>query len=489
MRQLILLLLVGICVVPVEVRAGLRLEFDYTYDSRGFFNDPVRRESLEAAGRFLNRYVDDMDAVIADGSNSWAAFINPPDSASTLYVEDIPIAQDTVKIFVGGRDIGGNLAQAVEMAPVPIGDAAWSELVRTRGQSGAGLLPPTDFSPIGGTITFHEDLTRVPWHFGLSTDGLNANEFDFITVAMHEIMHLLGIGIARSFDRYAIGPDEQQRFTGPESVAVGSPSNPNLELDPFSFHWKSGTRSTWNGRLQEALLAPGIFPGRRAFPTLLDRAALRDIGWEEAGAGDANRDRLFNSSDLLVVFQAGLYETQQFAGWSDGDWNDNALFESGDLIEALQTGTYEQPLPAVSALLTESVAPTAADQLVVSYDPLTGDVHVETGGDLLTAFEIRSASQMLQSGEVPVLTGPFDVGRDDKLFFLQLSGFDQLELPRLLPAHLDVDQLQQDLTFDGAWMSGGGPTNVRLTLVPEPAGIALGALAALAAAILGRTRR
>ena len=49
------------------VQAGLNFEFDYRYDSRGFFSDPLRREALEAAGRVVNRYVDDLDAIIPDG--------------------------------------------------------------------------------------------------------------------------------------------------------------------------------------------------------------------------------------------------------------------------------------------------------------------------------------------------------------------------------------------------------------------------------------
>jgi hypothetical protein len=150
------------------------------------------------------------------------------------------------------------------------------------------------------------------------------------------------------------------RFTGPEATRVGSPTNPNLQTDPLEFHFAEGTESTWNGKLQETLSAPGIFPGSRAYPTLLDRATLRDIGWEEALAGDANLDRQFDSSDLLEVFRAGKYETGEFAGWSEGDWNDNALFESGDLIEALQTGTYEQGRPAGPGVPEPSAMPLAA---------------------------------------------------------------------------------------------------------------------------------
>jgi hypothetical protein len=60
-------------------------------------------------------------------------------------------------------------------------------------------------------------------------------------------------------------------------------------------------------------------------------------------AGDANRDGLFDSSDLVLVFQAGKYETGESAIWEEGDWNGDLVFDSGDLVVAFQSGRYEQP--------------------------------------------------------------------------------------------------------------------------------------------------
>ena len=58
--------------------------------------------------------------------------------------------------------------------------------------------------------------------------------------------------------------------------------------------------------------------------------------------GDANLDLEFNSSDMVQVFQSGLYENIEYAGWSDGDWNGDGLFSSADLVTAFQDGGYEQ---------------------------------------------------------------------------------------------------------------------------------------------------
>ncbi|MFC1758424.1 hypothetical protein ACFL2H_06600, partial [Planctomycetota bacterium] len=62
----------------------------------------------------------------------------------------------------------------------------------------------------------------------------------------------------------------------------------------------------------------------------------------QAGAGDANGDGIFNSTDLILVFNGGLYEKDRPATWLHGDWNGDGRFESGDLVVALQQGTYSK---------------------------------------------------------------------------------------------------------------------------------------------------
>ena len=57
--------------------------------------------------------------------------------------------------------------------------------------------------------------------------------------------------------------------------------------------------------------------------------------------GDSDRDGFFSSDDMVVVFQAGLYETGQTAAWETGDWNADGFFDSGDMVYAFQAGTYE----------------------------------------------------------------------------------------------------------------------------------------------------
>ena len=58
--------------------------------------------------------------------------------------------------------------------------------------------------------------------------------------------------------------------------------------------------------------------------------------------GDSNLDGAFNSTDLIVVFQANEYEDAIVGNsrWSEGDWNCDSEFDSSDLIRAFQAGDY-----------------------------------------------------------------------------------------------------------------------------------------------------
>lgn len=61
-----------------------------------------------------------------------------------------------------------------------------------------------------------------------------------------------------------------------------------------------------------------------------------------APLGDANLDGVFDSRDLVQVFQRGEYEDALTANsfWSSGDWNCDGDFGTPDLVAAFQQGAY-----------------------------------------------------------------------------------------------------------------------------------------------------
>ena len=67
------------------------------------------------------------------------------------------------------------------------------------------------------------------------------------------------------------------------------------------------------------------------------------------GYGDANKDGVFNSNELVQVFQAGEYEDDiaENSYWTTGDWNNDRDFDSSNLVVAFQAGSYEVETAAV----------------------------------------------------------------------------------------------------------------------------------------------
>jgi hypothetical protein len=72
-------------------------------------------------------------------------------------------------------------------------------------------------------------------------------------------------------------------------------------------------------------------------------------------AGDANLDRVFNSSDLVAVFASSEYEDGLPANstWFEGDWDCDGDFTTGDMVAAFLEGGYtysSQPVDARTTL-------------------------------------------------------------------------------------------------------------------------------------------
>jgi hypothetical protein len=76
----------------------------------------------------------------------------------------------------------------------------------------------------------------------------------------------------------------------------------------------------------------------------IDIADLRFFVEQVLGTsiGDTNLDGTFNSSDFVLVFQAGEYEDafEENSTWSQGDWTCDGDFTTQDLVAAFQSGQF-----------------------------------------------------------------------------------------------------------------------------------------------------
>ena len=202
-----------------------------------------------------------------------------------------------------GRDLGASGQAAQEMGHGGPGgyafsatsDADFVDAVATRREVGADMVTPTDFGTWGGAIAFNMN-PLAEFYFGESEAGISPHQVDFLSVALHELCHVLGVGIAESWQAYVdTGTVE---FLGPASrSAYGG----DVPLQPDLVHWQEGITS--DGWL--TLMDPTILRGMRDLPTTLDMAGLYDVGWEVAGRDFPPKPLLFPEEDGEVTCDLG----------------------------------------------------------------------------------------------------------------------------------------------------------------------------------------
>ena len=256
-----------------NARANIDIVFDYTNAPATFYTNQVKALMDAAALAFESRITDNLTAITSGGSDSFnAQYFNPNDpnlNAPDITVNNFSVAANTVVIFMGASNLGGStLGVGGPGGSSSGGSLAFLNNAKSRGQAGA-LLPAataTDFGPWGGSIGFS---TTAQWYFDPNVSTFESfSGYDFYSVAVHEIAHVLGIGGAPTWKNHTLGTN----FVG---ANVGT-----VALNGGKDHWAEGTMSIANGVAQEAAMDPTIAAGQRKYFTTLDYAGLQDIGWQ-----------------------------------------------------------------------------------------------------------------------------------------------------------------------------------------------------------------
>lgn len=267
-------LLTGLFVLASQPVSAINIQFDYSFDSNGFFNTQAKRDVLSTAGSFFsNLIVDDLTAITSGGTNHFDAVFSNPGTGSSQTVNDFSVAADTLIVYAGGRALGGSTLGVGGPGGFSVsGAGSFVDNAVSRGEGGDTQgSSATDFAPWGGSISFN---TASSWYFDpdVSTAG-DVVDNDFYSVALHEIGHLLGFGTSDSWNNLVFGSN----FTG---AAANSVFGGDVPLNGDLSHWATGTMSLVDGTSQEAAMDASILTGTRKVFTDLDVAALQDIGWE-----------------------------------------------------------------------------------------------------------------------------------------------------------------------------------------------------------------
>ena len=269
------------------VRFDFRFDDDASHAGPAFFDSAAKVQALQDAGKAVGGLLGDSLTAIAPNpgvNDTWAAQYVNPATGGVAQRANLTVPADVLVVYVGGRagltSDGGVAFASPGSATAVTGSEPFRDGVQARGQAGALVVTgkATDFGPWGGSVSFD---TTTNWYFGTDPAGAAPGQVDFRTTAMHELGHVLGYGTSSSWfaslSQYA--SNGNWYFVGDASVkAYGGQAVPTENADFSGAHWARGVRSPQDD-------APAIMNGDpadrqpRAF-TVLDRAGLRDIGWE-----------------------------------------------------------------------------------------------------------------------------------------------------------------------------------------------------------------
>ena len=313
-----------LCWVGCSLFCSADIVVDTSQDGGYFGSNPTAFAALNAAVSDLNSVINfnlspiTNDIVTGSSGGSTVNFdfsynYGNPSTGSAVTIDNTRLAANEFRIFVGAMNLPGNtLGQG---GPSGSGftvngststgnfqaavDMAMMNDQHNRGSGPTmstleGMIGDATFSfPIGptvGALVFNSSVTN--WQFDHTT-AIEAGKNDFYSVALHEVIHSLGLGTSDTWDSLVDG----NNWTGSEVIAERG-SGLNLIVPGHITNGVMSARLS-DGVMQEVVMDPDLTVGTRKLLTRLDVAFLRDLGYS------TNVVAIPEPGSLLVVAMLG----------------------------------------------------------------------------------------------------------------------------------------------------------------------------------------
>lgn len=225
---------------------AVSLQFDYSLDSSGFFTADRRALLQDTLNSIASHLSDTLAAV--------SSFTYTVTTSSGDHDITTSVPADTIKLYILGDPLDGSTAG--------LGGANWlvSDNNAMRGQGA------NDFAPSIGHIRFDDD-DSTNWFFGATTSGLTGSMTDFVSVARHEFLHVLGFAAGQpTFDRFL----QNSTFVGPNAEAAFNDS-------PIPMNGSHVADSL------DSVMNAATLNGTRKDLGNVEWAMLKDLGWSVSG--------------------------------------------------------------------------------------------------------------------------------------------------------------------------------------------------------------
>lgn len=323
------------------------VQLDYSFDAANgdFFGTHAdAKAAVEAAAQDLNNAIvgtlgaisTNVYAGVNGGTTAtfdWSLNFNNPSTGTTVTQNPFNAPVNLVTVYVGMRPltgvtlgVGGPAGAGFSLsgtgsasqwigAVTAAQNASNAAMPRGSGPvmgtfSGSSTLGGTaanynvSYGAIAGSLSLDNDsdnngtadsdaLLATYWHYNHTT-AVAAGKNDFYSVALHEMIHAIGIGTSDTWN--SLIPTGTTDWTGSNVITLRGNGTNIVTGDAAHIADGAMSISISTGLAQEAVMDPSITQGTRKGLTQLDLAFLRDIGFSTVPEPSA----------LLLVLAAAL---------------------------------------------------------------------------------------------------------------------------------------------------------------------------------------